>query len=160
MEHFEMTILNKNHIKSSLIFFLQRTQKEKGMTSEISPAKDLIDIKGVTTTGSVFWKCTHLFTNRTSLELQSLLSLFSFFKIWSSKLGSSLFQGCGFYSGFQGSSRQMTLISWHRKWVLSTTRALTFVLCFRQSMSVKRDLGTAKPVEEAAQVVVVFTQGI
>ena len=77
------------------------------MISEISPFKDFVCIKvchnrRVRCFGIVL-VCPCLYTNRTSKELQTLLSLFFFFEIWASKSGVRLIYGCGLYTELYGS---------------------------------------------------------
>ena len=79
--------------------------KEKGNTSKISLSKDLIDMKAHNKHRVSVFRCFEtvlvfplLFTNRTSLEHKSLLSLFFFFsKIQASKLGVRLIYGLLWY---------------------------------------------------------------
>ena len=78
------------------------------MISEISPFKDFVCIKvchnrRVRCFGIVL-VCPCLYTNRTSKELQTLLSLFFFFEIWASKSGVRLIYGCGLYTELYGIS--------------------------------------------------------
>ena len=116
MGHFEVVIFKKKIALGEHLMFFIVFSKEKGNTSKILLSKDIIDLKAqnkhcVSILKLYFFVLVCLITNRTSLELKSLLSLFfvffCFFKIWASKLVVRLICGCSLYMDFYGTCLQL-----------------------------------------------------